>query len=133
MQRILLAYDGGAPAIRALQTTVELAKKFGATVGVISVVPIRAPTMGTDPWDDREVHEAALRDAQARLREQGIEAELIEPFGDPARMIERVADERHYDTIVAGTRGEGGLLRFLAGSVSEHLVSHAHATVVVTH
>lgn len=38
MNRILLAYDGSEPAVRALDTTVELATKFGAFVGVISVV-----------------------------------------------------------------------------------------------
>ena len=133
MKRILLAYDGGEPAIRALETTVELAKKFGATVGVVSVIPIYAPPLGVNPWDDREVHDTALRDAQMRLRERGIEAELIEPYGDPARLIEKIADERHFDTIVVGSRGEGGLVRFLGGSVSEHVATHAHATVVVTH
>ncbi len=133
MKRILLAYDGSEPAIRALETTIDLAKTFGATVGVISVIPIHAAPMGVNPWDDREVHDGALRDAQARLREQGIEPELIEPYGDPARAIEKVAEMRNFDTIVVGSRGESAFVRFLGGSVSEHLASHAHATVVVTH
>lgn len=42
MKRILLAYDGGAPAQRALEQTIELAQQFGAQVGVISVVPVGA-------------------------------------------------------------------------------------------
>lgn len=133
MKRILLAYDGGEPAIRALETTIDLATKFGATVGVISVIPIYAAPMGVNPWDDREVHDAALRDAQTRLRERGIEAELIEPYGDPARSIEKVAEERHFDTIVVGSNGDGGIVRFLAGSVSEHVATHAHSTVVIAH
>ena len=47
------------------------------------------------------------------------------------RTIERVADERGYDTIVIGTRGVRSLARTLQGSVSEHVASHAHVTVVV--
>ena len=133
MKRILLAYDGSEPARRALDTTVELATQFGASVGVVSVVPIRAAAMGVGPWDDREVHEDALRDAQTRLREHGIEAELIEPYGDPATMIERVAAERAYDTIVIGSRGQGAIGRFFAGSVSQHVATHSEATVIVTH
>jgi nucleotide-binding universal stress UspA family protein len=133
MDRILLAYDGGEPAIRALETTVELATRFGAFVGVISVVPIRAMAMGVDPWDDRTVHADQLRDAQDRLRQKGIEPELIEPYGDPAWTIERVASERNFDTIVMGSRGQGALGRFFAGSVSEHVATHAEATVIVTH
>lgn len=133
MKRILLAYDGGEPARRALDAAVELATKFGATVGVVSVVPIRTSPMGVNPWDERQVHEDALRDAQARLREHGIEAELIEPYGDPATTIERIAAERSYDTIVIGSRGQGALGRFLTGSVSQHVASHSDATVIVTH
>jgi nucleotide-binding universal stress UspA family protein len=133
MNRILLAYDGSEPAIRALDATVELATRFGAFVGVISVVPIRAMNMGIDPWDDREVHADMLRDAQHRLREKGIEPELIEPYGDPAWTIERIAAERKFDTIVIGSRGQGALGRFFAGSVSEHVATHSDATVIVTH
>jgi nucleotide-binding universal stress UspA family protein len=133
MNRILLAYDGSEPAIRALETTIELATRFGAVVGVVSVVPIRAMNMGVNPWDDREVHAEELRDAQRRLRERGIEPELIEPYGDPAWTIERIAAERKYDTIVIGSRGQGALGRFFAGSVSEHVATHTDATVIVTH
>jgi nucleotide-binding universal stress UspA family protein len=131
MDRILLAYDGGEPARRALDQTIELAKRFNAAVGVISVVPARRSSRPVDPWDDRTAHAEILLEARRLLREVGIEAELLEPGGDPARTIERVADERGYDTIVIGTRGLAGLTRALQGSVSEHVAGHAHATVVV--
>jgi nucleotide-binding universal stress UspA family protein len=131
MKRILLAYDGGEPARRALEQTIELARQFGAEVGVISVVPAQHGLISNDPLDGRGVHAAELVEARRLLREAGIEAELLEPDGNPARMIERVADERGYDTIVIGTRGLGSLSRLLQGSVSEHVVTHANATVVV--
>ncbi len=131
MNKILLAYDGGEPARRALDQTVELAKRFEATVGVISVVPVRPGRAPMDPWDDRTVHAEELLEARKLLREAGIEAELLEPGGDPAKTIERMADERGYDTIVIGTRGLGALGRLLQGSVSEHVATNAHVTVVV--
>lgn len=131
MNKILLAYDGGEPARRALDQTVELANRFDATVGVISVVPVRPGRAPMDPWDDRTVHAEELLEARKLLREAGIEAELLEPGGDPAKTIERVADERGYDTIVIGTRGLGALGRTLQGSVSEHVATNAHVTVVV--
>ncbi len=131
MKRILLAYDGGEPARRALEQTIDLARQFGAEVGVISVVPAQRGPVSTDPRDDRGVHAAELVEARGLLREAGIEPELLEPGGDPARMIERVAAERGYDTIVVGTRGLGFLSRLVQGSVSEHVVTHANATVVV--
>jgi nucleotide-binding universal stress UspA family protein len=131
MNKILLAYDGGEPAKRALDQTIELARKFGATVGVISVVPVRPGRAPIDPWDDRTVHAEELLEARTLLREAGIEAELFEPGGDPAKLIERVADERGYDTIVVGSRGLNALTKMLQGSVSDHVATHAHATVVV--
>jgi nucleotide-binding universal stress UspA family protein len=131
MKKILLAYDGGEPAKRALDQTVELAKLFGAQVGVISVVPTRPGRAPIDPWDDRTVHAEELLEARRLLQEAGIEADLLEPGGDVARTIERVADERGYDTIVVGTRGLGSLAKALQGSVSEHVATHAHTTVIV--
>ena len=131
MDKILLAYDGGEPAKRALDQTIELARHFEATVGVISVVPVRSGRAPADPWDDRTVHAEELLEARKLLREAGIEAELLEPGGDPAKTIERMADERGYDTIVIGTRGLGNLGRTLQGSVSEHVATNAHVTVVV--
>lgn len=131
MNKILLAYDGGEPAKRALEQTIELAQRFGAEVGVISVVPTRTGRNPVDPWDDRTVHAEELLEARKRLHEAGIEADLLEPGGDVAKTIERVADERGYDTIVVGTRGLGSLARAIQGSVSEHVAAHAHTTVIV--
>jgi len=131
MRRILLAYDGGEPAQRALEQTIDLAKHYTATVGVVSVVPVHPGRSPIDPWDDRTVHAEELLDARRRLREAGIEAELLEPAGDPAKVIEQIADEHGYDTIVIGSRGLGIVARALQGSVSDHVATHAHATVVV--
>jgi nucleotide-binding universal stress UspA family protein len=132
MRKILLAYDGDEPAKRALEQTIELATKLGAAVGVISVVPAAGPEGASDPWDDREVHAEELLEARRRLREAGIDAEVYEPDGDVAQSIERIADEHGYDVIILGTRGLGSVSRAMQGSVSEHVATHAHSTVIVT-
>ena len=53
MKKILMAYDGGDAAHRALDLAAELAQKFEATVGVVSVIPVHAGRVPVDPWDDR--------------------------------------------------------------------------------
>jgi len=131
MQRILLAYDGGDPAKRALDTTSELAKLTGATVAVVSVVTVHPGRIGGDPWDSTDVHARELIEARDLLRERGIEAEVLEPIGDPAHRIEEIAERGDYDTIVIGSRGLGMVGRALQGSVSEHVATHAKATVIV--
>lgn len=131
MEKILVAYDGTEPSKRALAAAATLGKAFGARLGVVSVVPRRPGRFPTDPWDDRKVHADELAEARDLLMAEGLEAELIEPVGDPAAMIERVAETGGYDTIVIGARGLGAIGRLLQGSVSEHVAAHSSATVVV--
>jgi nucleotide-binding universal stress UspA family protein len=131
MNRILLAYDGGEPARRALETAIDLAKQFDGRVDVVSVVPMHPGRVPVDSWDDNVVHADELRDAKAILEEHGLQPELIEPVGDPATTIERIALEGGYDTIVIGSRGLGVLSRFFQGSVSSHVASNARTTVVI--
>lgn len=132
MKRILLAYDGSEPAKRALARTIQLATAFSSHVGVISVVPFRGGRNPVDPWDDRTIHADELLEARTILRQAGIEPELYEPGGDPARMIEQLARDEGYDTIIMGTRQLSGVARAIQGSVSEHVATHAGSTVVIT-
>lgn len=131
MKKILVAYDATEGAFRALQTAIDLAKVFSAEVGVVSVVPVHPGRVPVDPWDDRPVHAEQLYQAREILVEAGIEPSLHEPIGDPATAIERLADEADYDTIVIGSRGLGAIARVMQGSVSEHVATHAKATVVI--
>ena len=131
MRKILVAYDGGEPAHRALELAAELAERFAATVGIVSVIPYHPGRSPMDPWDDRAVHTAELAEARKILAERGIDAVLHEPAGDPARSIEEVAEVHGYDTVVVGSRGLGAMSRVLQGSVSEHVATHSTATVVV--
>jgi nucleotide-binding universal stress UspA family protein len=131
MKHILLAYDGEGPARRALDTAIDLAKGRDVDVTVVSVVPFRLGRDLEDAWADDADHADALIEATDALQAQGIPAKVLEPWGDPAATIERIADEGHYDTIVIGSRNLGPVERFLRGSVSEHVATHAEATVVV--
>jgi nucleotide-binding universal stress UspA family protein len=133
MRRILLAYDGSEPARRALDTAADLALTLGAALSVVSVVPTGSGHGVAGSPEDIAEHARELQEAKRLLAERGIEVELMEPTGDPAATIERIADEGGFDTIVLGSRGLGTIGRMLKGSISEHVVSHAHATVVVTH
>ena len=132
MKKILLAYDGGEPARHALDTAAELALKFGASLSVVSVVPVHPGRAPVDPWDDSTVHAQELVEARRLLQEKGIAADLMEPAGDPAKTIEHIAAEGGFDTIVLGSRGLSMVGRALQGSVSEHVATHAEATVVIT-
>ncbi len=137
MEKILLAFDGGPAARKALATTAELARLSGAAVTVLGVVP--PPPSATEwpvalsDWDCSDEFAATLEEASAYLVERGIETEVEELEGEPAPVIERLADDGGFDTIVVGSRGLGPLRRFLEGSVSGHVATHARETVLVVH
>ena len=131
MKNILVANDGEAPAKRALELAIDMAKRFEARISVVSVIPTHPGRSPVDPWDDRDVHARELLEARETLAANGIEAEMIEPAGDPAKQIELIAEAGKFDTIVVGSRGLGTLGRILQGSVSEHVATNAAATVVI--
>jgi nucleotide-binding universal stress UspA family protein len=131
MKKILLAYDGGEPARRALDLAADLARRYGAVLSVVSVTPVHPGRAPIDPWDDRPVHLKELQEAQQILREQGVEPELLSPAGDPARTIERIAAEGAFDAIIVGSRGLGAVSRALQGSISAHVAAHAETSVIV--
>jgi len=133
VKKILVAYDGGEPGARALTVAAELAHAFGARVDVVSVVPegfARTPGMADEP---AIVHARELVEARGLLRDRGLEAGLIEPSGDPAITIERLAGEGGYDTVVLGWSRAVAAGQHWTDSVCAHVASYAPATVVVAH
>ena len=131
MKKILVAYDGDEPAQLALERGAELAQAFGAELGVVSVTPWRRGRLAMDVWADAEAQGRALQAAGDWLSQRGISATLLSPGGDPADMIERVAEAHDFDTIVVGARDLGPVGRLMERSVSEHVATNAKATVVI--
>jgi nucleotide-binding universal stress UspA family protein len=131
MKRILVAYDGEEPAGRALELGAQLAKAFGAAIGVVCVSPWRRDSFPVDLWDDPGAREKALNAAGDWLAARGLSAELLSPAGELAQTIQSVAEDGEFDTIVVGSRGLGPVARFMQGSVSEQLATDAKATVVI--
>ena len=73
-------------------------------------------------------HARELVEARSILRRRGIEAGLIEPAGDPAQTIERLAQERGYDTIVVGGNRAGRNGHPWMESVTAHVAANAVRT-----
>ena len=51
--------------------------------------------------------------------------------GSPRHEILRMAEEDKVDLIITGTRGKGTVRRTLLGSVSDHVIHHAHVPVLI--
>ncbi len=137
MQIIVVGYDETEPSKRALDRAVELAQAFSAKLIVTSVAPVLVSVgrgMGAiDPVDPPSEHLAELEHARARLEGTGVDAELVPAVGEPADTIVELADERHADMIVVGTREPNVIERLLGQSVSQSVSRHAHCDVLIVH
>ncbi len=76
---------------------------------------------------------AELQKAAALLREQGVEAELVEAIGDIASAIVEAAETHDAGLIVIGTREPSQVERMLGHSVSESVQRMAHCDVLICH
>ena len=135
MKTIVVGYDETEPAKRALARAIEIATAFGSTVIVTSVAPIiHGRGIGPiDPVDPPELHREELQHAKALLDEHGIAGELDLALGDPADHIAGLAEARHADLVVVGTRGLHLIERMLGLSVSGKVGRKVHCDVLIVH
>jgi nucleotide-binding universal stress UspA family protein len=75
--------------------------------------------------------QAILERGGAELERQGFNARLIFREGDPATEILEVAQSEGVGLIVVGSHGRTGVRRFLLGSVSDKITTHAPCSVLV--
>jgi nucleotide-binding universal stress UspA family protein len=124
---ILLAYNDTDVSNRALERAAQLAHLYEAKLVVTSVTPVvvgAAPSMEPGP---------ELQRASVRLRELGIEPQLVESIGDIASAIVEVAETHEVGLIVIGTREPSQVERMLGHSVSESVQRMARCDVLIVH
>jgi nucleotide-binding universal stress UspA family protein len=71
--------------------------------------------------------------AEERLKELGIEPELVEAVGDIPAAIVEVAETHDVGLIVIGTREPSQVERMLGHSVSQNVQRMAHCDVLIVH
>ena len=142
LAKILLATDGSDYSTKATDFALDFAEKNGSEVEIITVTPpIAYPMMpiGTDitpeaPLFLEEIQEAAqmiIDRAAGKFEAKGVPFTTRIDMGDPAEVICAEAEKRHVNLIILGTRGKTGISRFLMGSVSSRVVSHAPCSVLI--
>ena len=135
IQRILVGYDESGPSKRAFAHALELAHRFGAELLVVSVV--RIPESGLlaeveGVIDTAEEHfKEAFVGMQQRAKEAGVTMASEVVAGHPAEQIVHLAELRHVDIVVLGSRGRSKVSRWLLGSVSERVLRYAHCPVTI--
>lgn len=142
LKKILLASDGSEYSLRAAKVALELAIKNQSQVEILVVAP-RLPIMATfdqpiPPLSDEDqlfevnqVSQQIIADTAAVFEEQHVPYQSKLLMGNPAEVIIKEAEDEGSNLIIIGTRGQSGVSRFLLGSVSSKVLSHAHCSVLI--
>ncbi len=139
---IVVGTDGSDTARQAVQEAVDLAKRLGATLDIVSAYePVSSQRLREEsrqaPQDlqwtitPREDVDATLEEAREAIGGSGVEIQTFAREGDPADAILDVAEEQKADLIVVGNKGMTGAKRFLLGSVPNKVSHHAPCSVMI--
>jgi len=143
--KILLATDGSDCSKAAVNSVAERPWPQGSEVKIISAIEIPyAPTTETWVLPDsyyseldrvaREQAEAAVKYAAERIesgKASGLEIITKIISGSAREAILDEAERWDADLIVLGSHGYSGWQRFLLGSVSHAVATHAHCSVEI--
>jgi nucleotide-binding universal stress UspA family protein len=139
LNSVLVATDFGETSRAALDYGRNLAKAFGGTLHLLSVVDTAVAVSAAEFYSasnlETELVEEAQRGLDALLttddRERLHAVPAVRASGSVAATIVEYAKQTHVDVIVVGTHGRGPIAHFFMGSVAEHVVRHAPCPVLV--
>ena len=132
---VVIGVDGSPEATVALEFAIEEARLRGARLHVTYAYPaLGAPLTGTTGHDyyeqtEHEAHGVLEHAAAAAPPIEDLEVEWLGVPGNPAHVL--IEASRSATLLVVGSRGRGGFLGLMMGSVSTQCVHHAHCPVLV--
>lgn len=132
---IVVGVDGSAPSRRALEWALRQAEFEGAEVIAVQAwqmpVVYGSGAMLLPPEEFGDDAKAALAAAveEVAAARPGVHIEQSVLEGNPAKVL--IDKAKGADLLVVGSRGHGGFVGALIGSVSNYCVHHAPCPVVV--
>jgi nucleotide-binding universal stress UspA family protein len=137
-KQILVPLDGSTLAARILPMVEDLAKLANANVTLICVATeatdlAAAPSPGVfarAARHDIDGCEKFMADTVKDMRSRGISVSSVCLEGDPAKAVIKYSQEHPIDLIALATHGRNEV-SWIFGSISEKIVSHATAPVLL--
>jgi nucleotide-binding universal stress UspA family protein len=143
MLKVLIAVDGSPTSQASLEFARQMLAGKETSVTLLHVIPQHiiygkggaAPAEVYDMDKEKPASQSLLDDSARLLTSGGVGPHIVTKAmtGDPADLILSVAEDTDVDLIVVGSRGLNVTQRFLIGSVSTKVATHAHCAVLVAH
>jgi nucleotide-binding universal stress UspA family protein len=121
-EKILIATDGSMHSEFAFQEAIDIAKRCGSSLIILSVVKRDKNLLVV------KEHVDTLKKFAER---EGIEAEALIIKGVPHEVIVNIAYRKDVGLIVIGSHGRTGITKLLMGSVTERVIGHSRNAVLV--
>jgi nucleotide-binding universal stress UspA family protein len=139
IQSVLCGIDGSEHSRKVLRNAINIARVFQAKLCVVHV--ISGDKLNKIGMDEQEISKKEEAYKQQRIQAlapflqefdfSGLEVEYHYPWGNPARVIQDLADDFDYDLIVVGARGENPVTDLLLGSVPVRMVETTPCSLLV--
>jgi nucleotide-binding universal stress UspA family protein len=142
MFKVLITVDGSEISQQTLEYARDLLAQKEAAVTLFHVIPQHmiygravAPAELYDMPAERAASTKLLEDSAKLLQAGGVGLTIEHRIavGDPADLILTAASTMDADLIILGSRGLNAASRFLIGSTSTKVTTHAHCAVLVVH
>lgn len=151
-KKILVAMDGSEHSLKALGTSIQIAKEFSGELTLIHVYsaavtpimmpepstlsPTRVPIITAEEVTRvadaaREAGRQVLAEGTQKVKAENVKVETMLEEGHAVQEIVRVAKEGEFDLIVIGAKGISRIRELLLGSVTDGVVHHAACPVLV--
>ena len=147
MNKILVAVDGSPLSKKAAAEALELAKKFGAKMMLISVAEVEPEITYTELGVTVPVEYINMRDSLVKIKEEsagkmldaiigsmdctGVSIDKVIKIGIPAHEIVEYTESEKVDLVVLGHRGLNPLKRLFVGSVAKRVIEDAACSVMI--
>lgn len=145
-KHILIASGGAEHSRQAERRAVDLAKAFEAKLSLLSVVRLEmfpvtgyGLEMGTtinyaELLEEQQKRQAeVLAEACTRCEQRGVMPDPLLRGGNAGKQIVASAEELGCDLIVVGSRKLSMVSALALGSVSDYVMRHAEADVLIVH
>jgi nucleotide-binding universal stress UspA family protein len=147
--KIMVAIDGSKESMHAANCAIGVAKRYNATLVVLTVLPQElrydyeidrvdpeipmTPVRGVVELSRMEIEDKwfTVIKKNALVSKVRIETEVVMEGKSVVSDIIEYSEKQGIDLIVIGTKGKTGLRRLLLGSVSQGVLAYAHCPVLL--
>lgn len=136
-ENILVAVDGSEQSYDAVREAINISKRNRARLKVLYVlnnklanIPVHMDTI-TLYKSVQEHADFVVEQIHRRIDDKEYDFEIVRLTGTPKREIVSFSKENNIDLIIIGSTGLDAIDRFIVGSTTQYVVSHAPCNVIV--